>query len=70
MNTYKIYELQNANSTRRPYLNAYFANTLTAAKRKASQLQMFQDTVMVIYDNHGTLLATKNGKKWTEATYN
>lgn len=62
MTTYNIYELQNAQSLRDGA--RIKADSLTAAKRKASQMQMFQGTVMVIENLEGSIAARKEDGKW------
>lgn len=61
MNTYTIFELQNAQSHRQG--KTVTAQSLTAAKRMASRMQMFQGTVMLIAQN-GYPVASKVGNKW------
>ena len=61
INTYTIYELQNAQSQRQG--NTITVQSLTAAKRAASKMQMFQGTVMLIAQN-GYPVASKVGNKW------
>ena len=65
MTKYIIRELQNPNSNRQG--DAIEANSLTAAKRRASKMQMFQGTCMVIESESGgfyTRLAIKEDGQW------
>ncbi len=64
MTAYIITELQNAQSHRKG--QTVEAETLTAAKRKASQLQMFQGTVMEIATDSGVISRKQDGK-WIDA---
>ncbi len=57
-----ITELQNAQSTRRG--EVVEATSLTAAKRKASKMQMFQRTVMEIAHENGARIAVKEAGIW------
>jgi len=65
MAAYIITELQNAQSHRKG--QAVEAETLAAAKRKASQLQMFQGTVMEIASENGAVISRKQDGKWIES---
>ena len=65
MRTYIIRELQNAQSYREG--ETIQANSLTIAKRKASNMQFFQDTVLTIESENGHLLSTKTDNQWTNA---
>jgi ornithine cyclodeaminase/alanine dehydrogenase-like protein (mu-crystallin family) len=38
---------------------------LTAAKAKATKMQMFQGTVLIIENEDGARLAIKEGNTWT-----
>jgi D-mannonate dehydratase len=60
---YIITELQNAQSTRRG--EVIEAANLTAAKRKASNMQMFLHTVMEIAHENGVRIAVKEAGSWT-----
>ncbi len=62
MNTYIIRELQNSNSLRAG--EKIQADSLSAAKRKATGMQMFQGTVMVIEAENGNVLARKERGFW------
>ena len=62
MTTYIITELQNANSSRKG--EAIEAADLSAAKRKASGMQMFKGTVLEITAENGARLAIKRDGKW------
>lgn len=64
MTTYIITELQNANSHRKG--EAVEAKDLTAAKRKASSMQMFQGTVMEIAYENGAIVSVKEDGKWQD----
>ena len=64
MTTYIITELQNAQSARKG--KTIEAADLTAAKRKASSLQMFKGTVMEIAAENGTVLSRKEGGRWID----
>ena len=65
MTTYIVTELQNAQSSRKG--ETVEAANLTAAKRKASSLQMFQGTVMEIAAENGTIISRKQDGQWTDA---
>lgn len=65
MTTYIITEKQDRNSTRQG--EVVEAKSLTAAKRKASAAQMFQNTVMTIESESGVLLSWKDRSgKWND----
>jgi len=64
MNTYLIYELQNAASTRRPI--KIEAKSLNAAKIAASRRQLFRGTVLRIDAPNGAALSIKEGGKWRD----
>lgn len=64
MTAYIITELQNAQSSRKG--EAVEAESLTSAKRKASQLQMFQGTVMEIASENGAVISRKQDGKWID----
>jgi ribosomal protein L19 len=65
MTTYIIAELQNAQSSRKG--ETVQAANLTAAKRKASSMQMFQGTVMEIAAENGSVLSRKQDGKWIDS---
>ena len=65
MTTYIIAELQNAQSSRKG--ETVQSANLTAAKRKASSLQMFQGTVMEIAAENGSVLSRKQDGKWIDS---
>ena len=65
MTTYIITELQNAQSHRKG--EAVEAANLTAAKRKASGMQMFKGTVMEIAMENGAVLSRKENGRWIDA---
>ena len=65
MTTYIIAELQNAQSSRKG--ETVEAANLTAVKRKASSLQMFQGTVMEIAAENGSVLSRKQDGKWIDS---
>ena len=65
MTTYIIAELQNAQSSRKG--ETVQAANLTAAKRKASSLQMFQGTVTEIAAENGSVLSRKQDGKWIDS---
>ncbi len=62
MTAYIVTEKQNVNSVRAG--EKIEAQTLSAAKRKAARLQMFQVTVLTIESQSGALLAVKKDGKW------
>ena len=62
---YIITELQNAQSSRKG--QTIEAANLTAAKRKASGLQMFKGTVMLIAAENGAILSRKQDGRWIDA---
>lgn len=65
MTTYIITEKQGLNSSRQG--ETIEAKDLTAAKRAASRMKMFQGTVMTIESENGTLLSWKDrGGKWND----
>lgn len=64
MITYIIAELQYAGSHRKG--DAIEAADLTAAKRKASSLQIFQNTIMEIAAEDGTVLSRKEDGRWLD----
>lgn len=65
MTKFIITEKQDRNSTR--VGEAVEAKSLSAAKRKASSLQVFQNTVMTIENENGTLLSWKDHSgKWND----
>ena len=64
MTIYIVTELQNAQSSRKG--EAVEAANLTAAKRKASSLQMFKGTVMEIAAENGPVLSRKEGGRWID----
>ena len=65
MTTYIITEKQNLNSSRRG--ETIEAKDLTAAKRAASRMKMFKDTVMTIESESGMLLCWKDRSgKWND----
>lgn len=65
MTTFIITELQNAQSHRKG--ETVEAANLTAAKRKASSLQMFQGTVMEIATENGSVISRKESGRWIDA---
>jgi len=65
MTTYIVTELQNAQSSRKG--ETVEAANLTAAKRKASSMQMFQGTVMEIAAENGSVLSRKQDGKWIDS---
>ena len=64
MTTYIITELQNAQSSRKG--EAVEAANLSAAKRKATCLQMFKGTVMEITAENGAVLSRKEDGRWID----
>lgn len=64
MTAYIITELQNAQSHRKG--EAIEAATLTAAKRKASSMQMFKGTVLEIAAENGIVLSRKEDGRWID----
>ena len=64
MTTYIITELQNAQSSRKG--ETIEAADLTAAKRKASSLQMFKGTVLEISAENGSVLSRKEDGRWID----
>jgi len=65
MTAYIITELQNAQSSRKG--EKFEAANLSAAKRKASSLQMFKGTVMEIADENGSVVSRKESGRWIDA---
>ena len=64
MTTFIITEKQNAQSSRNG--ETVEAADLTAAKRKASGMQMFKGTVMEIAAENGPVLSRKEGGRWID----
>ena len=64
MTAYIITELQNAQSNRKG--EAIEAANLTAAKRKASGMQMFKGTVLEISAQNGAVLSRKENGRWID----
>ena len=64
MTAYIITELQNAQSHRKG--DAIEAANLTAAKRKASGMQMFKGTVLEIAAENGSVLSRKKEGRWID----
>lgn len=62
MTTYIITEIENANSSRQG--EAIEAADLSAAKRRASGMQMFKGTVLEVAAENGARLAIKREGKW------
>lgn len=62
MTAYIITELQNAQSRRKG--EAVEAANLSAAKRKASEMQMFKGTVLEIAAENGAVLSRKEDGRW------
>ena len=62
---YIVTELQNAQSHRKG--ETVEAPNLTAAKRKASVMQMFKGTVMEIATENGAVLSRKENGLWIDA---
>jgi hypothetical protein len=60
---YKVTEKQNLQSERKGEMIS--AKNLTAAKRKASKMQCFHGTVMVISTVDGVELCYKKDGKWS-----
>ncbi len=64
MTTYILTELQNAQSSRQGV--RIDAANLTAAKRKASRMQMFQGTVLELAFENGARVALKENGTWVD----
>ena len=64
MNSFIITEKQNAQSSRKG--ETVQAANLSAAKRKASGMQMFKGTVLEISAENGAVLSRKEGGRWTD----
>ena len=64
MKTFYVAELQNLSSVRRA--EKITANTLSAAKRAASQYQTFAGTILKLMDENGYLIAVKENGAWKE----
>ena len=64
MTVYIITELQNANSCRKG--ETVEAQDLSAAKRRASRMQVFQGTVMEIAYANGSVVSVKEDGKWQD----
>jgi hypothetical protein len=62
--TYTIREMLNAQSFRGES-GKITSKSLSGAKIKASKMQMFQGTVLIIENEDGARLAIKEGKAWT-----
>jgi len=65
MTAYIITEKQNSNSSRKG--ETVEAANLSAAKRKASSLQMFKGTVMEIAAETGAIISRKEDGRWIDA---
>ena len=65
MTTFIITELQNAQSSRKG--ETVEASNLSAAKRRATSLQMFKGTVMEIANENGAVLSCKEDGRWIDA---
>lgn len=64
MTTFIITEKQNAQSSRKG--EAVEAANLSAAKKKASCMQMFKGTVLEISAETGAVLSRKEDGRWTD----
>ena len=64
MTTFIITEKQNTQSIRKG--EAIEAVNLTAAKRRASALQMFKGAVLEIAAENGSVLSRKEDGRWTD----
>ena len=64
MTAYIITEKQNAQASRKGEI--IYAADLTAAKRKASGLQMFKGTVLEIAAENGAVLSRKEEGRWID----
>ena len=64
MTTFIITEKQNAQSSRKG--ETVEADNLSAAKRKASGMQMFNGTVLEISAENGSVLSRKEDGRWTD----
>ena len=65
MTTFIITELQNAQSSRKG--ETVEASNLSAAKRRATSLQIFKGTVMEIANENGAVLSRKEDGRWIDA---
>ncbi len=65
MTTFIITELQNAQSSRKG--ETVEASNLSAAKRRATSLQMFKGTVMEIANENSAVLSRKEDGRWIDA---
>ena len=61
--TYTIRELQNCQSYRVEE-GKYTCKSLSGAKKLATRMQFYQDTVMIIENEVGERLAIKENGKW------
>lgn len=64
MTTYIVTEKQNVASHRKGEIIE--AADLSAAKRKASGMKMFQGTVLTIESENGALISVKQDGKWED----
>ena len=64
MTAYIVTEKQNAQSSRKG--QTIEAANLTAAKRKASGLQVFKGTVLEIAAENGAVLSREEEGRWTD----
>ena len=64
MTAYIITELQNAQSHRKG--EAIEAPSLSAAKRRATGMQMFKGTVLEIAAENGSVLSRKEDGRWID----
>jgi len=64
---YRITEAQNAQSHRDPAADIVIdARSLTAAKRHARRVQMFQGTVLIVRAENGTILSSCEDGRWMD----
>lgn len=61
MQTFKIYELENFNSYRKPII---YSGTLRGAKSKATKEQLFKNTILKIENENGEIVAVKDCEGW------
>lgn len=67
MTTYTLIEKQNSNSEREGV--EFEAKNLTQAKRKATKLQCFEGTFLVLREGLYVVAAKEKNGKWIEQSY-
>ena len=64
---FRITEVQNAQSHRGRLADVVInASSLTAAKRHARRIQMFQGTVLIVRSENNVILSSWDGDRWID----